>query len=289
VTLNDNHTITQTTRLIRDRIVQRVANTLQVRNWEYVNYGFLLKGISMDPDMGGPGLNIDDNWRSDWIDALVREGILVRELVAHRHNPEDLVPVILLPIDTSNIGSTNIPALQPISPSVVTETDDFHLEDMMRRVVVSIEQFTSFRGFEWCPLGSLHKRLRSFDPGTNFQRAVEILVAQGAVIIGEYENPQSLYRTKGISLDRESAKVHEFLAERDDLVRVLLHLYQQHIPISKQAIQGLITMAPNIIDTWISIMEVENVLNLVPGHQDLYSLFRTHHTVNLVAEQYNIE
>lgn len=289
VILNDNHTITQTTRLIRDRIVQRVANTLQVRNWEYVNYGFLLKGISMDPDLGGPGLNIDDNWRSEWIDALVREGILVRELVAHRHNPEDLVPVILLPTDTSNIGSVNIPALQPISPAVVADSDDIQLEDMMRRVVVSIEQFTSFRGFEWCPLGSLHKRLRPFDQGTNFQRAVEILVAQGAVIIDEYENPQSLYRTKGISLERNSAQVLEYLEERDNFVRALLHLYQQHIPISKQAIQELIVMPSNIIDTWISIMEVENVLNLVPGHQDLYSLFRTHHTVNLVAEQYNIE
>ena len=30
-------------------------------------------------------------------------------------------------------------------------------------------------------------------------------------------------------------------------------------------------------------MELENVLNPVPGQPDLYSLFRTHHTVSIVA------
>jgi hypothetical protein len=31
-------------------------------------------------------------------------------------------------------------------------------------------------------------------------------------------------------------------------------------------------------------MESENVLNAVPGRPGQYSLFRTHHTVNLVAD-----
>jgi len=35
---------------------------------------------------------------------------------------------------------------------------------------------------------------------------------------------------------------------------------------------------------WFSIMETENVLNALPGRPGQYSLFRTHHTVNLVAE-----
>ena len=87
------------TRLIRDRIVIRVLNTLTVRGWEYVNYGFLLKGLAMDRDIDRPGLNFSDQWRSEWIDCLVREGILVRELLPHRHNPEDLVPVIKLQTD----------------------------------------------------------------------------------------------------------------------------------------------------------------------------------------------
>ena len=37
--------------------------------------------------------------------------------------------------------------------SRVTEKD---IKDMMHRIIVSVEQFTSFRGFAWCPLGSLH-------------------------------------------------------------------------------------------------------------------------------------
>jgi uncharacterized protein (DUF779 family) len=39
-----------------------------------------------------------------------------------------------------------------------------------------------------------------------------------------------------------------------------------------------------VLDFWFSVMETENVLNVVPGRGGQYSLFRTHHTVNLVAE-----
>jgi hypothetical protein len=35
---------------------------------------------------------------------------------------------------------------------------------------------------------------------------------------------------------------------------------------------------------WLSIMQTENVLNEVPGRPGQYSLFRTHHTVSLVAD-----
>ena len=48
ITLNNNHPIVEKTHLICDRIVRRVDNTLRVRGWEYVNYGFLLKGLTMD-------------------------------------------------------------------------------------------------------------------------------------------------------------------------------------------------------------------------------------------------
>ena len=78
VRLNHANPIVEKTLLIRDRIVHRVANTLHVRGWEYVNYGFLLKGIGMDHGLTGPGLNVNDTWRSEWVDTLVREGILER-------------------------------------------------------------------------------------------------------------------------------------------------------------------------------------------------------------------
>src|SRR5260221_3107620 len=40
VTPAADHSIVDRTRLVRDRIEMRVANTLEVRGWEYVNYGF---------------------------------------------------------------------------------------------------------------------------------------------------------------------------------------------------------------------------------------------------------
>ena len=272
VGLSESNPVVEKTLMIRDRIVHRVANTLHVRGWEYVNYGFLLKGIGMDHALEGPGLNSTDAWRSEWVDCLVREGILTRELVPHRHNPEDLVPVIKLAEEGIPVSAQTLPGV---------DEDDVH--DMVRRVIVSVEQFTSFRGFAWCPLGSLHRRLRPFDPSTTFQQAVERLEEVGAVKIEEYHNPQSDYLTKGISLNEDSPQVQAVLTERNTFIQVLLDLYEQRLPITRDTILQRADFSERELDMWISIMQSENVLKPVPGQPDLYSLFRTHHTVCLVA------
>lgn len=272
VGLNSDHPTVQKTFLVRDRIVHRVANTLHVRGWEYVNYGFLLKGIAMDHGLEGPGLNSSDAWRSEWVDFLVREGVLAREMVPHRHNPEDLVPVIKLANQDMAAALNQIPG--------VTQED---IDRMIRRIIVSVEQFTSFRGFAWCPLGSLHRRLRPYDPSTSFQQAVEELIEAGAVRVDEYENPQSEYRTKGISLVEDAPHVYAVLADRNEVIRVLLELYEQRVPITRDVLLDRLSMDDDEIDLWLSIMQSENVLKPVPGQPNVYSLFRTHHTVMQVA------
>ena len=157
------------TLLIVERMVRRVVNTLSARNWEYVNYGFLLKGLAMERDLDRPGMNESDQWRSHWIDCLVRERVLQRELVPHRHNPDDLVPVIRIPVETPRPVPSKMEADADdaelasrkwlgIPPHKLYETDP-DVARMVTRIVVSVQQFTSFRNFAWCPLGSLHRRL----------------------------------------------------------------------------------------------------------------------------------
>jgi hypothetical protein len=292
LSLDPNHPTVEKTRLIRDRIVTRVNNTLQVRDWEYVNYGFLLKGLAMDRDLERAGMNYSDQWRSDWIDCLVREKVLVRELVPHRHNPEDLVPVIKLPSDYQPAA----PAVEaaPTAPEPtevwrgmgieVLEQREPETAAMVRRVVVSVEQFTSFRGFTWCPLGSLHKRLRGFDRAMSFQRAVEYLGENEAAAVSEYSNPQSEFLTKGISLNTASSICRDILEERDEFVRLLLILYEKNSAISETTLRAADPGRAWDLALWFSIMETENILNTVPGRPGQYSLFRTHHTVTLVAD-----
>lgn len=289
--LDADHPIVWKTRLIRDRIVLRVLNTLNVRDWEYVNYGFLLKGLAMDRELDQPGLNYSDQWRSDWIDCLVREQVLLRELVPHRHNPEDLVPVIKLrpdfqPLPAVGQQQDDEPMRENWSGISLDELERMEPEtaDMVCRVVVSVEQFTSFRGFTWCPLGSLHKRLRAFDHGMSFQRSVEFLLANQAAEVKEYPNPQSEFFTKGISLITDSSIVRSIIDERNQFVRLLLSLYERNMIISEQSIRLADPSKNWDLDLWLSIMETENVLNTIPGRPGQYSLFRTHHTVSLVAE-----
>jgi hypothetical protein len=294
LSLNSSHPIVEKTRLIRDRVVLRVMNTLSVRGWEYVNYGFLLKGLAMDRDLSRPGFEDTDQWRSEWIDCLVRERVLVRELLPHRHNPEDLVPVIKLQPDLE------IPAAPQVAPArdheeqegpdwegislAELETISPETADMVRRIVVSVEQFTSFRNFTWCPLGSLHKRLRIFDTGMAFQRAVEYLKENNAAEVSEYSNPQSEFLTKGISLNMASDIIRAIIGQRDSFIRLLLALYERNLPVSEQTLRTVDPSGAWNLDFWFSLMETENVLNGVPGRLGQYSLFRTHHTVNLVAE-----
>jgi hypothetical protein len=236
-------------------------------------------------------MNEDDQWRSHWIDALVRENVLRRDLVPHRHNPDDLVPVILLPDEYEEfIDSTNIIPGSPLESSqdwkgmTPQQLREINIDaaDMAVRVIVSVEQFTSFRSFAWCPLGSLHKRLRMFDPGMSFQQAVEYLEANGVVIVNEYENPQSDYRTKGISVNQANDYSQHILELRDEFINLLLKLYNQNQPITEEHIMQEATREWQL-DLWISIMETENIVNPLPGHSGQYSLFRTHHTVKLVA------
>ncbi|MBC8100243.1 MAG: NYN domain-containing protein [Armatimonadetes bacterium] len=298
VTVNAAHPIADKTRLIRDRIATRVANTLSVRGWEYVNYGFLLKGLAMDKDLERPGLNLDDQWRSHWIDALVREQILERNLIPHRHNPDDLVPVIKLSSSQVSMRATSeMPALTQLASQQEQLIDNLWLEtpldeletvepgtvNMVRRIIVSVEQFTSFRGFAWCPLGSLHRRLMTYDNGISFQRAVEYLVENGAAAIQEYPNPQSNFTTKGISLVMNHPLVSEAVQARDAFVRVLLQLYSRDLPVSRQTVQLEDPQNDWDLELWFSVMETENVLNALPGRPGQYSLFRSHHTVNQVA------
>lgn len=291
--LNGSHPVADKTRIIRDRIVRRVENTLRVRGWEYVNYGFLLKGLAMDRELDRPGCNENDQWRSHWIDCLVREQVLARELIPHRHNPEDLVPVIKLRDDYQSPQQEDLEreideqAIQNELWSGISLDDLSQQEpetaDMVFRVVVSVEQFTSFRQFGWCPLGSLHKRLRNYDTGMSFQRAVEYLIENEAADVREYPNPQSNYNTKGISLMTGSDVCRYVLGRRDDFVRVLLAMYEQNILISEQGVRTLDPAGNWELDLWFSIMQTENILNALPGRNGQYSLFRTHHTVNLVA------
>jgi hypothetical protein len=293
ISLNANHPVVEKTRLIRDRVVVRVLNTLTVRGWEYVNYGFLLKGLAMDRDLERPGLNFSDQWRSEWIDCLVREQVLVRELLPHRHNPDDLVPVIKLQADyelpeTPIVPHSSLDDQPAVSWAGVTmsELEQNHPDtaDMVRRVIISVEQFTSFRNFTWCPLGSLHRRLRVFDAGMAFQKAVEYLKENNAAEVSEYSNPQSDFLTKGISLYLDAPICRETLERRDAFVRLLLALYERNIPISDASLRQLDPGGDWDLPFWFSIMETENILNAVPGRVGQYSLFRTHHTVNLVAE-----
>lgn len=291
IEVNKVHPIVDKTRAITGTISRRVANTLKVRGWEYVNYGFLLNGLVQERELMRPGMNEDDQWRSHWIDGLVREKVLKRELVPHRHNPDDLVPVIRLPKEYEDFSDPdNVVPGSPIESSLewkgmstqqLAEVDE-DAADMTVRIIVSVEQFTSFRSFAWCPLGSLHKRLRMFDPGMSFQRAVEYLEANGAVEVSEYKNPQSDYTTKGISVTLGSPFAGAVLSQRDEFVQTLLALYEKNLPITTQAI-GEESNSEWAYDLWISIMETENIINLLPGRQGQYSLFRTHHTVKLVA------
>ncbi|MEL7236011.1 MAG: hypothetical protein AAGK74_16015, partial [Chloroflexota bacterium] len=116
------------------------------------------------------------------------------------------------------------------------------------------------------------------------QRAVEYLMEHGAANVDEYENPQSNFNTKGISINVDNHISSKLLGMRDEFIRLLLQLYEQNMLISEDNVRTFVGRNAWDLPLWFSIMETENVLNPIPARPGQYSLFRTHHTVNLVAE-----
>jgi len=130
----------------------------------------------------------------------------------------------------------------------------------------------------------LHKRLRQYDGSMNFQRAVEYLLENGAAEVKEYPNPQNDFFTKGISLTMTSEIVQVVLDERNTFILMLLQLYERNIAIMDQSLHTYDPLNQFDLTLWTSIMETENVLNAVPGRPGQFGLFRTHHTVTIVAD-----
>ncbi|MEP7292628.1 MAG: hypothetical protein ABI835_12655, partial [Chloroflexota bacterium] len=116
------------------------------------------------------------------------------------------------------------------------------------------------------------------------ERGVEYLIENNAAEVKEYPNPQSEFFTKGISLTTDADICTSVITERDNFVRLLLYLYDRNMVISEQSVRMVDATTRWDLELWFSIMETENVLNPVPGRGGQYSLFRTHHTVSLVAD-----
>ena len=84
-------------------------------------------------------------------------------------------------------------------------------------------------------------------------------------------------------MDEANPYVAVILAERDEFLRVLLEMYRSNVTISRANLEQRLTDRWDV-PLWLSIMKIENVLNPLPGRADQYSLFRTHHTVKIVAK-----
>ena len=111
---------------------------------------------------------------------------------------------------------------------------------------------------------------------------MEYLLVNDMVSVNEYDNPRSDYNTKGIELNEHHPYVAIVLAERDEFVRALLDMYHNNVTISQTNVERHLTGDWDV-PLWLSIMRIENVLNPLPGRSDQFSLFRTHHSVKLVA------
>ena len=234
------------------------------------------------------------NGVSHWIDCLVREGVLQRDLVPHRHNPDDLVPVIRLP-EVAERPTT--PGRQrrargawrrlrrnwlDVPPHTLYQTDG-EVAQMVTRIVVSgpaVHQLQEFRLVPARQLASPPARIR--------QR--RRLPASRRVPAGQQHGDRKRVSQPAQRLQHQGRRVGRdlplrrplFWAERDEFVRVLLEMYRANVTISQANIERRLKGQWDL-PLWISIMKIENVLNALPGRADQFSLFRTHHTVKLVA------
>lgn len=225
------------------------------RGWDYVAFSFLLKEMMGCPDLAQPLFNVDDDWRAAWINFLVSEGRLRLERRPHPKNRRDLMKALTLPE-----------------------------QDMLVRIIVSVDNFCASRNTTWEAASALLQYLACF--GVDSVRvALAAGEKYGAFRLAKYPHPADVERpaTTGITLNPEVPFVARVLERRNSLLRALYAAQERSAAIWEQ---DLVAIAGDKAPLWRSILAHERLIRPAesgPHNGHRFLLSRAHAVVRVVC------
>lgn len=289
---NSEHIVVAAARLVPARILAILK--FHLTRMPYVAFSYLSLGMARDSELTVPWLQLDADGRAQWINFLISEGWIVLSKRPHHRNPSDLVSALTLP--TSAQEPTDLVDLRPDSIATVppaidsaVQSDEARqhlLDDMRRRMVVSIDSFTTRSQLSWAPVITLRQRLLPFGR-EEAEYVLRASQASGELEVQEYPNPHRPYPTRGASIRRDAPAIRQILEERDRLILRLVQYRQQLGSVSADllVIDG---MTQQQADLWLSILQQERIVlpeRFQPGESPRYSLDLGHPVVQAVLER----
>lgn len=289
--LNPDHPTVAAARLVPARCLALLQYHLA--RMPYVSFSYLMQSMGRDPELSAPWLGLDNDSRALWINFLVSEGKIVLTKRPHHRNPNDLVsaltigpqaqipapPLVVSPAPAA--ASPNGAATRDQDPEAKRQT----LEDVRRRMIVSIDSFTKRSQLAWAPVITLRQRLLPFgrDEAEQVLRSAQ---ASGELIVQEYPNPHRPYPTRGASLRRDAPGVRDVLDERDDVIRLLARARQEVGSVTAEDLAAA-GLGRARADLWLSILQQERMVipeRFEPGGSPRYALDLGHPVVVAVLQ-----
>ncbi len=252
---NDESRAVQAARLVPALAIEFMWRSIVERGWDYVAFSFLLREMANCPELSLPGFNTDDDWRAAWINHLVAEGRLRLERRPHPKNRRDLMKALTMPE-----------------------------QDMLVRIIVSVDNFCATRNTTWEAASALLQYLACF--GVDAVRAA-LAVGEhfGSFRLAKYTHPADPERppTTGITLNPEVPFVARVLERRNTLLRAL-YAAQERGGASWES--DLAALVGDKAPLWRSILSHERMVRPAEvaannGHR--YVLSRSHAVVRLVC------
>lgn len=252
---NDENPAVQAARIIPVLAVDFVWRSVIERGWDYVAFSFLLKELAACPELARPGLNLDDDWRASWVNFLVSEGKLRLERRPHPKNRRDLMKALTTPE-----------------------------QDVLIRIIVSVDNFCSSRNTTWEAASALLQYLACFGV-----EAVRVALAAGekygAFRLAKYPHPADVEKpaTTGITLNPEVPFVARVLERRNAILRALHNAQEDAGAVWEQDVAAV---AGEKACLWRSILAHERLVRPFEpgaGNGHRYLLARNHAVVRLAC------
>jgi uncharacterized LabA/DUF88 family protein len=258
---NPDHPVVAAARLVPARVLAILK--FHLLRMPYVAFSYLSQSLARDPDLNVQWLSLDVEAIAQWINFLVLEGWVILNKRPHHKNPGDLVSALVLP-PSAQLGQAQVNATgyarfgPPGTPVQEGEAWQRRLEDMRKRMIVSIDCFTVRSQLPWAPVITLRQRLLPFGREET-ERILRDCQESGEVVVREYPNAQRPVPTRGASLQLDREAVLAVLEERDDMIRQASGLRDQGSVVSHETLVHA-DIPPDVAALWLSILQQERII-----------------------------
>ncbi len=250
--LNPSHPVTAAALDVPESGIRLLRQMLQKMPW--VSFKLLRGVLLREQWLGGPPFGLDETAVDEWLNYLVRDGVLRMTKERNLENPD--YPVTALRLNEEH----------PLCRTVLTQAAEGR-RLAAERAILAIDHFTRRNRKPWMAMSALRRALTGMGRD-ELQEVLQGLQNLGAVVTESYPNPRKEHFTTGCRLKREDPFVQETLKARNQIVRVTEYhqRYRTWVPIQtlEQELHALgdDRTPSGVHSAWLMLLRDEGLLEV---------------------------